>query len=250
MKNFILVIILFYSSISFAQTDTIYLNEGWGKSTIADAYYYRLVNKQDDHYLVKDMYLKTNKLQMVAVCSSIDSLIKDGPCSFYSEDGQKLRAGNYVNNKETGKWTSWEKDGKDSLVIEFVSEREYKNILISGNFKTINDKYDVVYPYEIMPEFIGGESAMMKFIIDNVNYPRRERNRGITGTCYVTFVIEKDGSVGSVAVKKGVAGGPGCDKESVRVVRLMPNWKPGIQGGKIVRVQFTLPIKYSLRSNW
>ena len=247
MKKRLLLFTFFTSTFSFAQTDTIYLNEGWGKSAKAEAYYYRLVSRQADHYLVKDLYLKTNKPQMVAVCSSIDSLIKDGPCTFYAVDGQKLREGNYKNNKETGKWTSWEIDGKDSLVIEFVSEGKYKNILISENFKTINDKYDVVYTYEMMPEFVGGEQAMMKFIIDNVNYPRRERNRGISGTCYVTFVIEKDGSVSSVNVKKGVHGGPGCDRESVRVVSLMPNWKPGMQGGKIVRVQFTLPIKYTLK---
>jgi protein TonB len=58
-------------------------------------------------------------------------------------------------------------------------------------------------------------------------------------------VIEKDGSIGGERVIRGIGGG--CDEESLRVVRAMPNWKPGIQRGKAVRVQYNLPIRYTLR---
>jgi protein TonB len=100
---------------------------------------------------------------------------------------------------------------------------------------------------EQMPTFPGGDAEMMKYIQKNVQYPQVEKEAGISGTCYVTFVVEKDGSISDVKVLRGVSGGPGCDKEAVRVVKSMPAWKAGKQNGREVRVQFNLPIKFILR---
>lgn len=100
---------------------------------------------------------------------------------------------------------------------------------------------------EQMPTFPGGDAEMMKFIQKNVQYPQVEKEAGISGTCYVTFVVEKDGSITDVKVLRGVSGGPGCDKEAMRVVKSMPGWKAGKQNGREVRVQFNLPIKFTLR---
>ena len=100
---------------------------------------------------------------------------------------------------------------------------------------------------EQMPAFPGGEAEMMKYIQKNVQYPQVEKEAGISGTCYVTFVVEKDGSISDVKVLRGVSGGPGCDKEAQRVVKSMPAWKAGKQNGREVRVQFNLPIKFTLR---
>ncbi|MCW3083181.1 MAG: Protein TonB [Bacteroidetes bacterium] len=100
---------------------------------------------------------------------------------------------------------------------------------------------------EQMPTFPGGEAEMMKYIQKNVQYPQVEKEAGISGTCYVTFVVEKDGSITDVKVLRGVSGGPGCDREAIRVVKSMPGWKAGKQNGREVRVQFNLPIKFTLR---
>ena len=100
---------------------------------------------------------------------------------------------------------------------------------------------------EQMPVFPGGELEMMKYIQKNVQYPQVEKEAGISGTCYVTFVVEKDGSITDVKVLRGVSGGSGCDKEAIRVVKSMPSWKAGKQNGREVRVQFNLPIKFTLR---
>jgi protein TonB len=100
---------------------------------------------------------------------------------------------------------------------------------------------------EQMPTFPGGEAEMMKYIQKNVQYPQVEKEAGVSGTCYVTFVVEKDGNITDVKVLRGVNGGPGCDREAIRVVKSMPNWKPGKQNGREVRVQFNLPIKFTLR---
>lgn len=100
---------------------------------------------------------------------------------------------------------------------------------------------------EQMPSFPGGELAMMKYIQKKVVYPQMEKEAGIAGTCYITFVVEKDGTITDVKLLRGVSGGPGCDKEAIRVVKSMPPWKAGKQNGRAVRVQFNLPIKFSLR---
>lgn len=95
-----------------------------------------------------------------------------------------------------------------------------------------------------MPEFPGGDAERVRFMKENLSYPEDAKTIGVTGTVYVGFVVEKDGSITQVTVLRGI--GSGCDEEAVRVVQMMPKWKPGRQQGHEVRVQFTLPIKFVL----
>jgi len=100
---------------------------------------------------------------------------------------------------------------------------------------------------EEMPEFPGGQKALFKFLGANVKYPSMARENGISGTVYVSFVVEKNGAISNVKLRRGLAGGgAGCDDEALRVTKSMPNWKPGKQRGKAVRVAYTLPFKFLL----
>ena len=104
---------------------------------------------------------------------------------------------------------------------------------------------DVVFTIaQHMPRFNGD---MSKYISDNIKYPEAERKAGLSGTVYVTFVVEKDGSVTGVRVLRGVPKAPGLDAEALRVIKSMPAWTPGMQEGKKVRVQFNVPIKFELK---
>lgn len=98
---------------------------------------------------------------------------------------------------------------------------------------------------EDMPEFPGGNQAMYKYLSENIKYPTMAMESGISGRVYVSFIVEKDGSISDVKVMRGIGGG--CDKEAVRVVKNMPKWTPGKQKGKAVRVKFTLPINFKLQ---
>jgi len=98
---------------------------------------------------------------------------------------------------------------------------------------------------ESMPEFPGGEPALYRFLAENIKYPQMAKESGIQGRVFVTFVVEKDGSVTDVRVLRGIGGG--CDEEAIRVVRNMPKWAPGKQRGKSVRVQYNLPVKFTLQ---
>jgi len=98
---------------------------------------------------------------------------------------------------------------------------------------------------EEMPTFPGGQEAMMKFIGSKIRYPQEAADGVIQGTVYVTFVVERDGSIGEAKVLRGLGGG--CSEEALRVVKSMPLWKPGMQGGKLVRTSYNLPIRFKLQ---
>ena len=104
---------------------------------------------------------------------------------------------------------------------------------------------DTVYQIvEEMPKFPGGEKALMDYVSNNVKYPEEAKNKNIAGRVFVSFVVEKDGSIGEVKVLRGIGGG--CDEESVRVISDMPKWKPGKQKGEAVRVSYQIPIMFKL----
>ena len=109
--------------------------------------------------------------------------------------------------------------------------------------KTSDDK--VYEKVEVMPEFPGGDQAMMDFVATNVKYPKEAMDKEISGRVLVSFIVEKDGSITDAKVVKGIGGG--CDEEAVRVVNAMPKWKPGMQKGKPVRVSFMMPFTFKLQ---
>ena len=101
--------------------------------------------------------------------------------------------------------------------------------------------YDVV---EQMPEFPGGMPAMIEFLQTNLNYPKDAKKQKVGGRVLVMFVVETDGSMSNVRVAKKVF--PSLDAEALRVVKAMPKWNPGKEKGKPVRVNFAIPIVFSL----
>lgn len=97
---------------------------------------------------------------------------------------------------------------------------------------------------EEQPEFQGGIEKFYKFLSKNIEYPKQARRLGIEGKVYMSFVVDKDGSLSEVKVTKGI--GYGCDEEAVRVIKASPKWKPGKQRFKPVRVRMSLPIYFKL----
>lgn len=95
------------------------------------------------------------------------------------------------------------------------------------------------------PEFPGGMDALYKYLSSNIKYPAIAKENNITGRVYVTFVVEKDGSIANPRILRDIGGG--CGQEAIRVVKSMPKWTPGKQRGKAVRVQFNLPVSFNLQ---
>ena len=136
----------------------------------------------------------------------------------------------FINTKE------YVKNGKKELVsVDVKAKKPQEEVVHEGAF-------DVV---ENMPEFPGGDAEMMKFLSTNIKYPATALKDSIQGRVVATFIVEKDGNVSSPKILKHVS--DDLDAEAVRVIKLMPKWKPGKQSGKEVRVKYTIPVTFRLQ---
>lgn len=98
---------------------------------------------------------------------------------------------------------------------------------------------------ETMPEFPGGQAALLSFLAKSIKYPVIAQENGIQGRVSCSFVVNKDGSIVDAEVIRGVD--PSLDKEALRVINSMPKWSPGKQRGKPVRVKYTVPVTFRLQ---
>jgi len=116
----------------------------------------------------------------------------------------------------------------------------------NADIKNVTEAVDntVFTAVEIQPEYPGGEAGLAKFLQKNIHYPAIAKENNITGKVYIQFVVERDGSLTDIKIVRDPGSGTG--DEAVRVLKLSPHWKPGVQNGKPVRVQFTLPVNFSL----
>ena len=121
---------------------------------------------------------------------------------------------------------------QDTEVEVIVQEEEEEEEIF--NFYVLEDK----------PLFPGGEGGLQKYIAKNTKYPEIAKENGITGKVYIQFVINKKGKVTDVKLLRGVD--PALDKEALRVIKALPDWKPGKQRGKAVKVSFQVPINFTL----
>lgn len=134
----------------------------------------------------------------------------------------------------------------DELVMEDTEADDETVIEITPIIQEEEEVEDtqVFFIVEEMPEFPGGERALVSFLVSSVKYPVVAQENGVQGTVTVNFVIERDGSVSDVGILRGVD--PALDKEALRVVKTLPRWKPGKQRGRPVRVSYRVPIAFKL----
>tara|TARA_B110000444_G_C18800496_1_gene577193 strand:+ start:887 stop:1540 length:654 start_codon:yes stop_codon:yes gene_type:complete len=128
---------------------------------------------------------------------------------------------------------------EDELEIEDTESDEDEEIEIEEE-----DDEEFFMVVENMPEFPGGDLGLMKYIQKHVKYPAIAKEYNITGKVYVSFIVDKSGSVTNAKIVRGVD--KNLDAEALRVVKSLPKYKPGKQRGKAVRVMFTIPINFTL----
>jgi TonB family protein len=109
--------------------------------------------------------------------------------------------------------------------------------------EVVTNPEEVLSYAEVMPEFPGGMPEMIKFLLENMNYPEEMKENGIEGRIFVQFVVTKTGSIQDITIARGIEG---LNREAIRLVKQMPNWKPGINNGKVVNVKMVIPIRFSL----
>jgi TonB family protein len=124
--------------------------------------------------------------------------------------------------------------------------RKSEKILLTPVSDTTPAKNIIFTQVEIEPEFPGGLSAFGHFLASNIHYPLVDKNNKVTGKVIVRFVVERDGSITDIKAIHGPS--ETLNNEAVRVMKLSPNWKPGYQNNKQVRVAYTVPINFALNN--
>jgi TonB family protein len=175
--------------------------------------------------IVQFIVTKTGKLDNLKVVRGVHPLL----------DKEALRV-----LKMMPVWTPGKQGGKPvnvyyTLPFKFVlGKKEATNSTDEKPFASV----------EQMPEFPGGQEEMMNFITKNMNYPPEASAKKIQGTVITQFIVRKTGKLTNYKVVRGV--NPLLDEEALRVLKLMPEWTPGKQGGKPVDVYYTLPFRFTL----
>ena len=131
------------------------------------------------------------------------------------------------------------------LDVEVTEDMSIKDPVSVDMIEEPEEEADEVFVIvETKPEPVGGMAAFYAYLSSNLKYPVLARQMNISGRVYVQFIVEKDGSLSSVEVIKGIGGG--CDEEAVRVLQNAPAWHPGKQRGRPVKVRMTIPIFFTL----
>lgn len=269
MKTLLLIIVMLTCMHAFSQ-DTTYFDKRWKKTTKDNAEFYRLQSKEGSLIKITDYYT-SDTLQMIGYATSVDptqkngTIEKNGDFRYYRKNGTLDYQGCYKSNKHFGIWQYYYEDG--SL---YYSENYDKKGRMTGNFTVyypdgkirrtdiyVKDEFQsgkcfshsgndtVWYPFMVMPQYAGGDEARQLFLQQHIVYPEIAAENGNQGTVFVSFVVDAEGTVEEVEILQGVC--ESLDNEALRVVNLMPRWKPGTHDGKPIRVLFNMPIYFKLK---
>ncbi|MBC8110012.1 MAG: energy transducer TonB [Verrucomicrobia bacterium] len=131
------------------------------------------------------------------------------------------------------------------LPASLLAQNEEEIIIIEEPAieESVEHKLELICPIERMPSFPGGMKVCTKFIERNLTYPKNSNL--ISGKVWVSFVVLETGKISAIKVVKGI--GKAFDEEAIKVMKLMPDWIPGKQGGKPVKVRYTLPVNFSVK---
>jgi TonB family protein len=158
-------------------------------------------------------------------------------------DAEALRV---VNNSP--KWKPGIQNGRPvrvqySIPLNFKlpSEAEQRRI---DSLKNLPPDQKIFTAVEHEPEFKGGMQAFYKYLSSSVHYPADAVKNHIQGKVFISFIVEKDGSLSDLKIVRSVS--PDLDAETMRVIKASPNWNPGTQNGKPVRVAYTMPMSFTL----
>ncbi len=133
-------------------------------------------------------------------------------------------------------------------VVELFKRHPYSQL----NDTLLLPEEEAVYPpiYNVidqMPEFPGGMDKLLQFINDNMKYPTKAQTEGIQGRVVVQFIVDENGYIIEPNIVRSIE--PSLDKEALRIIKMLPQWKPGILKGKAVKVKYTVPVTFKLNKN-
>gem|GEM_PF-3421192 len=243
--------------------DTIYYDRDWKRASVSDYNYYRIVTPRGGKLNVEDHY-RSGHIQMTGSYLELEPKeIADGHFLYFTDGGVKTRDENYKNGLLEGEYLSYDTAGHLTLKMYFkhdkwdgrrtayyTSGKVYRDEIYkegkweSGKVFDENGKEMAFYPMEELPEYPGGDTAMISFVQKNLKYPEPAQVLNIEGTVKVKFLVGTDGLVEDAVVieSKSIQ----LNEAALDVVRKFPRFKPGKQEGKAVKCWFVLPVTFRL----
>ncbi|MBQ9254612.1 MAG: energy transducer TonB, partial [Bacteroidales bacterium] len=202
---------------------------------------YRIYLKENDHKLTQNQisFIKKN-----CINKSMDYTVtgySSGNSREYDLTVANTRAQQVIHILLSG-------ISKENIDIDLknskLSSEKWKNqcVVISMSKQEEEEIFTIV---EVPASFPGGMQALSKYLSEHIKYPETARTNGIQGKVYITFVVEKDGSISNAKILRDIGGG--CGAEALRVVKSMPKWNPAKQRKLSVRQQFNLPVNFQLQ---
>jgi TonB family protein len=242
MKKYLFFLML----LSLGQTsycqDTTYFDAAWHQlPQNLNAAYYLIVERQpnDTNKVTEHYYFITGQPKIKCSYSNFTKKIRDGSYLQWYENGHLKKEINYINGALNGQLLTFWSNGNAKRVESY----DHDSLLSSNCFNS--DGVETSYfPYEKNALFPGGDEALMHFLVNEIKYPKKSRRKGIEGSVIVRFVVNTEGSISHVEILQHV--NQEMDEESMRVVRKMPHWEPGMIDGEPVQVAFNLPIRFKL----
>jgi len=219
-----------------------YLNYKWKTTSEKRAIYIREIVKQNDTLFSVTDFHKNGKVSMKGQYSSIKPMIENGFFEFYDfENYLKISTGHYSNGEMSGDWTFFT-NGEISKQINYDLKLIYNNSMMEDK----PDSNSIVIVVEQMPKFQDSDNLadFARYVKDNLFYPPMAARYLIEGRVFVLFTIDRKGNVSDIEVKNKVH--KDLEREAIRVISQSPDWTPGYQKGKPVRVNFTFPINFDL----
>lgn len=263
-KKLLLIVAVLFTIASFAQDTIATFADVYARETTrANAEYSRKKYKVGNGWGFKDYY-KSGKLHQTGTFSDDSSRVKEGvfvrynekgvilesvtyhnntvegPIVYYYENGAKHMEGSYIADKMSGEWIGYYESGKISGKAKYENDKQ-----VSAEF--FNEDGSANRSMKIFfrqAEFPGGSKGLIRFLNENLQYPKKAVDKNIQGTVVVQFKVGKDGTLSDFAVAKSVD--PSLDKEALRVVKAMPGWTPAIYGGRLSDYYAKQPITFKL----
>ena len=207
----------------------------------------------------KDKLAKNRKTECFDIINSVNVIVTADPqCDIYI-DGEYKAKGSWEGRlfvktyrfearmeacEPSVKDVTLEKGNDVTITLDMPKQETTEVETVETMVKEEVVEEEVLKVVEQMPEFPGGAAKMMEYISKNIVYPTYAFDNGIQGRVFVSFVVERDGSISNVKAMRGI--GFGCDEEAIRVIQSMPKWKPARQRGETVRCSYTIPILFKM----
>lgn len=244
-QNLIIILLTFLSFSSFSQTknDTIYYTTEWRETSLRKVITYYGIKDYDSTGRGIATYYRKNGI-LFSKENEFNNT-KEGMSTWFHDNGIVKIEGNYSNNLPNGEFNYFNKSGQLESIKTYRNDTLVKRVFYDTITNTIIKEKEGITDFpDVEAGYIGGPSALQQYIATHVEYPIEAIMMNEQGRVYLSFIIEKDGSVSNVKIVKGVS--KYLDEEAIRLVEEMPNWTPGEFEGDFVRTRCQIPINFTL----